>query len=62
MKFRLIEVEKAEHSISRLCRVLGVTPAGYHAWRRRRPSRRELIDRELERLIGAVFGDSRETA
>ena len=34
MKYRLIEAEKAEHSISRLCKVLGVTRQGYHAWRR----------------------------
>jgi putative transposase len=61
MSFRLIEAEKAEHSISRLCRVLGVTRAGYHAWRERPPSRRELGDRELEGLIADVFRDSRET-
>jgi putative transposase len=41
--------------------VLGVTRAGYYAWRRRGPSRRDVVDRELERLIGDVFRDSRET-
>ena len=29
MSFRLIEAEEAEHAISRLCSVLGVTRAGY---------------------------------
>jgi putative transposase len=35
MKYRLIEAEKAEHRISRLCKVLGVTRQGFYAWRRR---------------------------
>jgi putative transposase len=61
MIFRLIEAEKAEHAVSRLCSVLGVTRAGYYAWRARRPSRRALADRELGTLIGRVFVDSLET-
>ena len=61
MKFQLVEAEKAEHSVSLLCAVLGVTRAGYYAWRGRAPSRRERQDRELERLIGRVFADSHET-
>ena len=61
MTFRLIEAEKAEHAISRLCSVLGVTRAGYYAWRQRPPSRRALDDAELERLIGRVFVESLET-
>jgi putative transposase len=47
MIFRLIEAEKAEHAISRLCSVLGVTRAGYYAWRGRRPSPRQLANTEL---------------
>jgi putative transposase len=61
MTFRLIEAEKAEHAISRLCCVLGVTRAGYYAWRQRRPSSRVLADGELSTLIGRVFVDSLET-
>jgi putative transposase len=60
MTFRLIEAEKAEHAISRLCSVLGVTRAGYYAWRRR-PSPRQLADSELSMLIGRVFVESLET-
>jgi hypothetical protein len=41
MKYRLIEAVKAEHSISPLCKVLGVTRADYHAWSRRGPSLRQ---------------------
>jgi len=61
MTFRLIEAEKAEHSISRLCRVLGVSRVGFYAWRTRPPSVRALRDAELERLIAATFAESRQT-
>jgi len=61
MTFRLIEAEKAEHSISRLCSVLAVSAAGFYSWRRRPPSRHARADRELERLIADVFRDSRDT-
>jgi putative transposase len=61
MSFRLIEAEKAEHAISRLCKVLGVSRVGFYAWRTRPSSPRELRDRELERLINDIFRESRET-
>jgi len=61
MRFRLIEAERAQHSVSRLCGVLGVTRAGFYAWRRRGPSARELRDRELCELIERIFERSRET-
>ena len=61
MRFRLIEAEKAEHAISRLCTVLGVTRAGYYAWRRRGPSLRQLSDAELEKLIVAIYDGSHQT-
>jgi putative transposase len=61
MTFRLIEAERAEHSISRLCNVLGVSRVGFYSWRTRPPSGREQRDRELERLVERVFRDSRQT-
>ena len=61
MKYRLIEAEKAEHRISRLCKVLGVTRAGYYAWRRRGPSLRSLGDAELARLIVTIYDGSLQT-
>jgi putative transposase len=61
MRYWLIEAEKAEHSVSRLCRVLGVTRQGFYAWRRRGPSRRQLGDAELARLIVAIYDGSLQT-
>jgi putative transposase len=61
MRFRLIEAEKAEHSISRLCSVLGVTRQGFYAWRRRGPSGRQLGDDELKRLIVSIYDGSLQT-
>jgi len=60
-KFRLIEAEKAEHSISRLCKVPGVTRQGFHAWRRRGPSLRQLGDAELKKLIVQIYDGSHQT-
>jgi putative transposase len=61
MTFRLIEAEKAEHSVSLLCKVLGVTRAGYYGWRRRPPSARALADGELKRLIVQIYDGSLAT-
>jgi putative transposase len=61
MTFRLIEAEKAQHPVSLLCSVLGVTRAGYYGWRQRGPSRRALADAELASLIRRVFVESLET-
>jgi helix-turn-helix protein len=61
MKFRLIEAERARHSVSLLCSALGVTRAGFYAWKRRGPCARELRDRELCQLIEGIFKRSRQT-
>jgi len=43
------------------CQVLGVSPSGYYAWRRRPPSARERDDRVLMARIERVYQDSRQT-
>lgn len=58
MRFALIETERAEHPVSRLCPLLGVTRAGFYAWRRRPPSLRARGDEELCRLIAKVHEGS----
>ena len=44
-----------------MCRVLGVSPSGYYAWRRREPSARSVSDAQLTALIGQVHTWSRGT-
>ena len=44
MRFALIDEEKSHHPVSRICRVLGVTPAGYYAWKKRALSARAARD------------------
>jgi putative transposase len=61
MKFRLIAEERSHHSVSRLARVLGVTAAGYHAWRKRVPCARRLEDERLKGRIAHHFEASHGT-
>src|SRR5438034_8559544 len=60
MKYRLIEAEKAEHPICRLCKALGVTRQGFYAWRRRGPSLRQLGDAELKKLVVTIYDGSHQ--
>jgi putative transposase len=64
--FGFVDAEKACHSISTLCRVLGVSRSGYHAWAKRTPCARALEDarlteriREIHRLNRKVYGSPR---
>ncbi|MBV8942712.1 MAG: transposase [Solirubrobacterales bacterium] len=61
MTFGLIEAERARHPVCVLCVVLGVTRAGFYAWKRRPPSARELRDRELMKVIARIHAGSRGT-
>jgi putative transposase len=57
----LIEREKAFHPVAVLCRVLGVSPSGYWAWRKREPSARAHHDAALTGRIVAIHTQSRQT-
>lgn len=61
MKFSLIDEEKSHHGISRMSRVLGVTAAGYHAWRNRSRSARALEDDRIKERITFHHKASRGT-
>jgi putative transposase len=58
VKWRLIGAEAAQHPVSLLCSVLGVSRAGYYAWKNRGISPRERRDRELLALIGQIHDES----
>jgi putative transposase len=57
-RFRFIAVAKAQHSVATLCRVLGVSPSGYYAWRGRSPSVRRRTDAVLLEHIRAAHAHS----
>ena len=59
--YRFVEQEKARHPVRILCEVLGVSPSGYYAWRRRGPSAHALADQALARLIIEAHQRSRGT-
>ena len=61
MTFQLIEQEKAHHAVSQLCRVLGVSRAGFYAWQGRPPSARAVADQQLIEQIRAIHARSRAT-
>jgi putative transposase len=59
--FRFIAARKAEHSVKTLCRLLGVSRSGFHAWERRAPSSRDLADAWLCEQIRQIHVESRGT-
>jgi putative transposase len=56
-----VEREKAQHAVVRLCQVLGVSPSGYWAWRKRTPSARSQADAHLSEQIRTIHQASRGT-
>ena len=60
MIFRFIAAQKAEHSIQVMCRVLGVSRSGFHAWRGRAPSKRAVQDARLTERIRAIHEANRK--
>ena len=61
MCFGLIDAKRAQHPVSLLCSVLGVSRAGYYAWKDRPASARERRDGELLDAIAAIHGESKAT-
>jgi putative transposase len=60
--FRFIAAEKASFPISLLCRVLGVSRSGFHAWQRRASSDRDRADADVRERIRAIHARSRATS
>ncbi len=59
--YRFVEAERATFPVVTMCRVLGVAPSGYWAWRHRGPSRHERDDAALTVTIRAIHRESRGT-
>jgi putative transposase len=61
VRFQFIEDHRDELPVTRMCKVLNVSPSGFYAWRGRPVSAREMANRELVKKIEAVYYDSYET-
>ena len=49
------------YAVATMCRVLGVSPSGFYAWRQRPPAARARRDAELSQRIGRIHEHSRGT-
>jgi putative transposase len=56
-----VKANQAQHAVSRMCRLLGVSSSGYYDWRRHSPSARAVADEALLEQIGAYHARSRGT-
>jgi putative transposase len=56
-----VKSNQAKYRITTLCRTLGVSASGYHAWSNRPPSARQLANMLLADRIEALWRESRET-
>ena len=56
-----MSANQARFRVATMARVLGVSPSGYYAWRRRPPSARARADAELRARVQAIHGRSRGT-
>jgi putative transposase len=56
-----IELEKANHPVATMCRLLGVSTSGYYGWRARGPSARARADEDLLGRIVDIHAQSRGT-
>jgi putative transposase len=59
--YRLIDAEKANYSVSLLCKVLKVSRSGYYDWKDRPPSKRDRENATLTERIREVHHRSRGT-
>jgi putative transposase len=58
MRFRFIEDRRVDYPVKVMCAVLGVSSAGYYAWRSRPQSRRSISNRDLLSAVRRVHRDN----
>ena len=56
-----MSANQATFPIATMARVLGVSEAGYHAWRKRPPSKKQEADTTLLKRVRTIHASSRET-
>jgi putative transposase len=56
-----MSAHQAMFPVAMMARVLGVSEAGFHAWRRRPVSAHAVADAALRKRIRTIHGGSRET-
>ena len=61
MKYACIRLYRQEFSLSTMCRMLGVSRAGFYAAERRQPSARSKENEVLAALITTIHQNSRQT-
>jgi len=61
VRFMFIKAEKANHRVSVLCDLLGVSRQGFYAWLRRPPCHRQQRDMHLTKQIQRLFAESDRT-
>ena len=61
MKFSAIDEHREDYPLGLMCRALGVSPSGYHAWRTRSPSERDREEMRLVPIIEKIHLGSRQT-
>lgn len=57
MSFELVAAEEAHYPKALMCRALGLSRSGHHAFRTRGPSRRALGQQQLDVQVAAIFGE-----
>lgn len=61
MRYACITRHRRDFPLRLMCRVLEVSPAGYHAWRQRSPSAHAIADERLMLNVRVAFTRSRQT-
>ena len=59
--YRFMSANQGRFCVATMARVLGVSPSGYYAWRRRPPSARAQADAELTARVQEIYAGSRGT-
>jgi putative transposase len=57
MSFELIEAEEAHYPKALMCRAIGLSRSGHHAFRTRGPSQRALEEKQLDVQVAAIFAE-----